>query len=99
MDKEFFCETEDDLIYWAYGGKLLSKDNVDDVKDTCLLTPLNTAALEINEKVRCSINSHHHDVHDRFWTCSQAKFTLCRGSINTRSLTATCSFLSRNTTD
>ena len=44
-------DEEDDVIKWIYGGGALSVDSAEAIKNSCVLTPLNDASLEINHKV------------------------------------------------
>ncbi len=50
MPKDICMKKEEDVINWAFMGTL-NAENCHEVKDTCILTPLNSAAMEINEKV------------------------------------------------
>lgn len=52
LPQHLYAKSEDEAIDWMYGGNVLRVDNADDIKDSCLLTPLNDASLEINHKVR-----------------------------------------------
>jgi hypothetical protein len=52
IPKELMAETEDDVINWIYGKGDLRVEDADGIKDSCILTPLNDASLEINHKVR-----------------------------------------------
>lgn len=45
------AETEDEVIDSIYGNGAMRVEDADDVKDSCILTPLNDASLEINHKV------------------------------------------------
>ena len=51
LPDSFMAEKEEDIINWIYGGGALCVDNADEIKDSCVLTPLNNASLEINHKV------------------------------------------------
>ena len=51
MPENFMVDEEDDVIKWIYGGGALSVDSAEEIKNSCLLTPLNDASLEINHKV------------------------------------------------
>lgn len=45
------AESEDEVIQSIYGNGAMRVEDADDVKDSCILTPLNDASLEINHKV------------------------------------------------
>lgn len=51
MHPSFFMKSEEDVLQWAYGEDQLSPKNIEAIRDTCLLCPLNSVALEINETV------------------------------------------------
>jgi hypothetical protein len=51
MDEDLAANTEDEVIAWMYGGGELRVNDADDIKECCVLTPLNVASLEINHKV------------------------------------------------
>ena len=52
MPGDLMVKEEDDVIQWIYGGGVLRVDDADDIKNSCVLTPLNDSSLEINHKVR-----------------------------------------------
>jgi len=51
-----FLPSEDAVIEWAYGGGVLGEGHDDHLTNTSILTVLNEAALEINNKV-CAVNA------------------------------------------
>lgn len=51
LPRELMAETEDEVIDSIYGNGAMRVEDADDVKDSCILTPLNDASLEINHKV------------------------------------------------
>ena len=52
LPPSMMAESEDEVIKWIYGGGALCPYNADAIKESCILTPLNCASLEINHKVR-----------------------------------------------
>jgi hypothetical protein len=51
IPQDLMASTEDEVIEWMYGQGGLRVEDVDDIKDSCILTPLNDASMEINHKV------------------------------------------------
>lgn len=51
LPRHLLAESEDEIIDSIYGNGALRVEDAEDIKNSCLLTPLNDASLEINHKV------------------------------------------------
>jgi hypothetical protein len=45
------AQSEEEIVDWIYGKEDLRVEDADSIKESCILTPLNDASLEINLKV------------------------------------------------